>query len=460
MQISNKNLLAVRKSCSNLLGQIGFTDPEKYEPHRLSFDELQRHTDRVYEAARGAVDLIKEDGTPQEVRETEAAYNGLREILDALNGEKRHRENAQDRSARKFDGDPRRPFEDRSGPAVDPDGGTPFYRNEADTTTGLRPEQRMADHLIDNGSYESHNLSAGQYLRAMVLGAKNDVEKRALAEGTDSAGGYSVPDILSSQMIDLMRAQSTVIRAGATTVPLTSDTSHIAKVATDPVPAWRNEAASVAESDPTFTRVTFAPKSLAVLVKVSRELLEDSLNIERVLPQIMTAAMAVELDRVTLFGSGSDPEPKGVVNFTGCQEVTHDAALTSYAPMIAARTLVKTANHPGLSAFVMHPRDDGALAGLVDGNGQPLMVPPAISGIPMLTSTSVPDDEGVGTDESTIVTGDFKRLMIGLRHGVTIQILKERFQDTGQYGFIAFMRADVQAEYENAFCKITGITVA
>ena len=453
MKISKKNLLSVRKSCTTVLNKIGFVDPEKYEPHTLSFDELQRHTDRVYEACRSLIDPL-DDATGAEVREADEAYKGLREILDALNGEKRHRENAQNRSARDHGGDPRRPFEDKSSPAVD---GSPFYRSESDATTGLRPEQRMADHLRDTGSYEAHDITPGQYLRAMVLGGKNEAEKRALAEGTDSAGGYTVPDILSSQMIDLMRSQSMAVRAGAITVPLTSDASHIAKVATDPVPAWRGEAGAVAESEPTFTRVTFEPKSLAVLVKVSRELLEDSLNIATVLPLIITAAMAAELDRVAMFGSGTGNEPKGVVNFAGVQEVEHDAPLGNYAPMISARTLIKTANHPGLSAFIMHPRDDGALAGMLDGNGQPLMVPPAISATPMLTSTSVPIDGGGGT-ESTIITGDFSRLMIGLRHGVTIQIMKERFQDTGEYGFVAFMRADVAAEYDNAFCKITGIT--
>lgn len=82
----------------------------------------------------------------------------------------------------------------------------------------------------------------------------------------------------------------------------------------------------------------------------------------------------------------------------------------------------------------------------------------------MLTSTSVPPLFEDNSTESSIITGKFDNLMIGLRHGVTIQILKDRFKDrfkdTGQYGFIAFMRADIAATHENAFCKITGITPA
>lgn len=315
----------------------------------------------------------------------------------------------------------------------------------------------MVDHVRDRGA-EDHDLSTGAYLRAMVLGAKTEAERRALSEGTDSAGGYTVPEVLSSRLIDLMRARAVVMKAGAVTVPLTSDTNHIAKVATDPVPAWRAEAAAVAESGPTFARVTFTPRSLAVLVKVSRELLEDSLNLETALPQIIAASMATELDRVAMFGTGTAPQPKGIVNFSGVQTIAHGAALTSYAPLISARTKVKTANHPDVSAYIMSPRDEGTFAGLVDGQDQPLNKPPAIANIPFLDTTAVPVDGGVGTNESTIIAGDFSRLMIGMRSQIRIEILKERYADTGQFAFIAFMRADVAAEYENAFCTITGIT--
>ncbi|MCB0020662.1 MAG: phage major capsid protein, partial [Anaerolineales bacterium] len=267
-------------------------------------------------------------------------------------------------------------------------------------------------------------------------------------------------DVLSAQFIDAARKVATVFRAGAITVPLSSDSQAIAKVATDPVPAWRAENGAVAEGDATFAQVTFTPRSLAVLVKCSRELLQDSLNMESLLPQVMAAAMAVELDRVALFGTGTAPQPRGVVNFSGVQEIEHDDDLASYGPLIAARTLIKTANHAGVSAYIMSPRDEGTLAGLTATDGQPLLLPPAIASVPMLASTSVPTNEGTGTNESTIVTGDFSKLLIGIRHEIQIQVLQELFAGNGQVGFIAHLRADVAATHENAFAKITGIVPA
>ena len=54
---------------------------------------------------------------------------------------------------------------------------------------------------------------------------------RALSEGTDSAGGFTVPEIVGSRFIDRVRDALVVQRAGAQIVPMTSDTLHLARLA-------------------------------------------------------------------------------------------------------------------------------------------------------------------------------------------------------------------------------------
>jgi HK97 family phage major capsid protein len=318
----------------------------------------------------------------------------------------------------------------------------------------------MADYVARTSNHRDIGVTTGAFLRALILGPKNDAEKRALSEGTPGAGGYTVPDVLSARLIDKLRAASVTIRAGALTVPLTSDTNYVARVLTDPVPAWRSEAGPVGESGPTFDRVTFTPRSLAVLVKVSRELLEDSLNIETALPNILAEAMAREVDRVALFGSGTPPEPKGVVGFSGIQTIAFSAAITNYSPLVKARTKIRSANAPGASAFIMHTEDEGAFADLRESTtGQPLNVPPAIADVPILSTTAVPADFTASPpDDTQIVAGWFPYLMIGMRSELRIEVLKERYADNMQYGFLAHLRMDVAAEHEDAFVKITGIT--
>lgn len=115
----------------------------------------------------------------------------------------------------------------------------------------LKPDQSVRSYLQDNGLIKQpdfRDVRFGQLLRAMLLGPKTDLERRALAEGTDSAGGYSVPDITLARFIDLLQAAQVVMRAGAQTVPLTSDRTTIARTASDPTIAWRNENAEITPS--------------------------------------------------------------------------------------------------------------------------------------------------------------------------------------------------------------------
>ena len=309
------------------------------------------------------------------------------------------------------------------------------------------------EHTVEG---ERVQCGLGAYFRALTIGARDDNERRALESGTGGSGGFTMPAVLAGRLIDQLRARSIAVRLGATTVPLESGENHIARVASDPAPAWRAELGAVAESDPTFSRIELTPKSLAVIVRISRELLADSINLEAQLPQIIAASMAVEWDRAALFGSGSSSEPLGLAGHS-IQEITHDAALTGYVPLVNAQTLVATANAQA-TGFAMHPRDAGTLNGLMASDSQPLQVPRSIADLPMLTSTSVPTDGGTGTNESTILTGDWRHLLLGVREEVNVRVLSERYADTGEVGMIVHFRGDTAVEHTGAFAKITGIT--
>lgn len=328
-------------------------------------------------------------------------------------------------------------------------------RGDESCETYIRGRSRYADSPVAR-------LGVGAYLRAMVSGPRNEHEVRALSEGSDSAGGYTVPDILSARLIDKLRARATVFRAGAQTVPLTSDRTTFARISGDPTPAWRAESAAIAESDPTFDSVVFQPKSLAFYFKVSRELLEDSVNVNSAIETVITNTMALELDRAALIGSGASNQPTGIKNISGVNSVsmgTNGAAITDYDEFLDALLLMREDNSSDPTAAIMAPRTEITLAKLKDSTGQPLMRPKAIDGLPFYGTTQIPtnDTQGTAVNASSVYLGDFTRLWIGVRTSLVVQVLRERFAETGQYGFVAHMRADVQAEHAGSFAKIIGI---
>ena len=64
---------------------------------------------------------------------------------------------------------------------------------------------------------------------------------------------------------------------------------------------------------------------------------------------------------------------------------------------------------------------------------------------------------GTSTDCSEVYTGQWDQCWIGVRTDLRILPLRERFIDSGQYGFLAWLRADVQLAQPAAFVVDTGV---
>lgn len=325
------------------------------------------------------------------------------------------------------------------------------------TVRVLNADQPMA--TVDMGEATAR---FGDYARALVIGPRNEAERRALNEGTTTAGGHLVPTPLASSIIDRMRAATVVFRAGARTVEMDSQTLKIAKVTGDPTASWLAEAASMSSSDPTFGAVTLTAKTLRCLIVASREVIEDAPNFGEVLGTILSNAFAVELDRAALMGSGTGAEPQGLVNQAGLGAVTNGAngaTLANYDKYVDAVQALLDANAPPATAWIIAPRTQAQFGKLKDTTNQPLVPPAMVATIPQLVTTSIPVTQTVGTstDCTTAFVGDFRQMLIGVRNEFTIRVLNERYADTHQVGFVAALRADVQLAQPAAFAKITGI---
>jgi HK97 family phage major capsid protein len=256
-----------------------------------------------------------------------------------------------------------------------------------------------------------------------------------------------VPDITLAQFIDKLRAAQVCVRAGAQTIALSSDKNTIAKVTGDAAATWREENAQVAIADPTFGSVVLQPKSLAVIVKASRELIADSINIDQALETSLRNSLAAELDRVALIGSGVSPEPTGIFYTSGVNSFP-GLVLTDYDDFISSMALCWEDNSPNVSAIVMSPGNFATLAMLKEATtNAPLAKPEVLRDVPILQTTSVGGDK--------MVLGDFSQLIIGIRLSLRIEILREIYAEHYQVAFLASLRADIGVQHAASFCKIT-----
>jgi HK97 family phage major capsid protein len=340
----------------------------------------------------------------------------------------------------------------------------------ADLGPVLSKEQRCSDWVKARGvryvgEKGADRMRFGAVVRALALGDRrglSDLELRALSEGSDSAGGYSVPEVLAGSFIDRVRNVATVFRAGAVTVPMTSDTLHIARLAqpgltVDGSPAgvetlWKTENDDITEGDLTLERVTFTARTLPVIIKLSVELSEDSNNIAAIIERELAAAFALELDRVALFGSGVAPQPKGVRNQASVNvEDFGGLAPTDYDFVIDAIARLWADNH-NPNARMYPPALAAHLAKLKDTTNQPLRVPDVVAAVPAFVTNQIPNDGGSPTS-TTMIVGDFTNLLIGVRTSFRLEVSRvagSAFEKL-QVWVRAYLRADVQLAHPEAF---------
>ncbi len=338
----------------------------------------------------------------------------------------------------------------------------------------LAPEQRMADWHAEHATagqsgYEPAEIEAfslGRLVRGMVTANWRDaeVERRALSEATDGAGGFLTPEVLSLAAIDRVRKAARVLEAGATTVPLESDSHSIPRLAGGVTGTWKQQNSPITEETPSFQRVTFVPKTLAVLVKLSLELFEDMTSAgSDLITNELLQALAITLDKEAITGNASMFGPTGVRNIAGVTIQSmgvNGATPTNWAPLVNAVTEIQGKNIEP-NAAIYTSRTAKTFSTLADTTGQPLQRPPLIANLTQLVSNQISDSttEGTSSDCSEIYTGRWADLMIGVRPALGVRLVRDdsMFRNTLSIGLVAWLRADVQLAHPESFVVTTGV---
>ena len=317
----------------------------------------------------------------------------------------------------------------------------------------MTPDMRMSD--LPSARDLPANVSAERYLRAMITG--RDPELRNQGLGLDDT---NVPVAVAAQLFDTARAMSRVVAAGAATIPLATGLTRVPVVLEDPVPAWRDEFEPVESSRPNIVGVDMDAKTLAVMTRVSWEALDDGIpETSALVSNLIAAAIAAELDRAALLGSGVDREPQGLMVDSDVPTTTWADGGIDYAALIAAHGAVRQrAFLPG--QFILSVRDHTALMASRATDDQFIVPPPSIAPN-LLAYTSKLDEvipsEGSNEGESKLITGQWNEFLIGMRTDLTMQVLRERFADTGEVAVVAWMRADMKPVRPEAFQVVDGI---
>lgn len=325
----------------------------------------------------------------------------------------------------------------------------------------LTPSEKLEDVV---GRSEAPAGAVGGYIRALVTGNPAHLPDywRAQSIGIGSAGGFTVPVDLSARLIDRARAASVVNQAGATTVPMATAEMTLARLATGATTAWKSENAAATAGDLTFERVNLRARTLIAYLKSSVELAEDSPNYGEAVERELAQALAIELDRACMFGTGAANEPLGIANQTGIGTTAIGGALTRYTNVGTAVRDVRAANHDPDFLFLA-PRTWGFFDALADTTNQPLRPPASWEQLRKFPTTSVPITQGAGSD-TTLIVGRGAEILVGVRSEIVIEASRQASDGTDrafpqlQVFIRAYLRADAALAHPAAFHTLTGVS--
>jgi HK97 family phage major capsid protein len=205
----------------------------------------------------------------------------------------------------------------------------PVVVDQVKETMGKPVEEQVKDALskiIDRKELPVESKkSVGQFknMGEMLWSIKknpNDPRLKALAEGTDSTGGFLVPEEFKATLLQLALERS-VVRPFATKIPMTSDTlmipkiqetSHASHLKGGVIAYWLEEAGTKTPTDPVFSQVKLIAHKLTGYTYASDELLADSaISLESLLRQTFGGAIGWYEDLAFLRGNGTG-QPLGI----------------------------------------------------------------------------------------------------------------------------------------------------
>ena len=311
--------------------------------------------------------------------------------------------------------------------------------------------QALTGRPTTGGKEDKTGRASGEYAKAfwnaMRRPVVNEADRQSLTVGTDSEGGYLAPDEFERTLIEALEEEN-IMRGLAKIIKTSSGDRKIPVVASKGSATWVDEEGPIIESGDTFTQVTIGAYKLATMIKVSEELLNDSVfDLSSYIAKEFGRRIGAKEEEAFFIGDG-EGKPTGIFNGSGGAELGVTAAKATEITADELLDLFYSLKAPyrKKAVFVMNDATVKAIRKLKDGTGQYLWQPSITAGEPdtllnrpVKTSAYIPTLEAAA---KVIAFGDFGYYWIADRQGRAFQRLNELYAVTGQIGFKATQRVD------------------
>ena len=185
---------------------------------------------------------------------------------------------------------------------------------------------------------------AGRVSRGITV--PYDVMRRDLKTSPATQGGNLIQtEVDASNFISLLRNASALDQAGATTLTGLQGNIAIPRQSGAATAYWVAEGGAPTESQQAIQQVSMIPRTCGAFTDISRKLLiQSSLDVETMVRNDIAQVIALEIDRVALYGTGSSNEPLGLHNTSGIGTESITSNNPTFAQVVNMESDVAAAN--------------------------------------------------------------------------------------------------------------------
>ena len=296
---------------------------------------------------------------------------------------------------------------------------------------------------------EAAAARAGKVAQGIMV--PSEVLRRDLTVGTASGAGDLVgTDFRPGSFIELLRNRSALAGLGVTSLTGLTGNVAIPRQTAAATAYWVAESGSPTESQQTVDQVNLSPKTVGAYTDYSRRLmLQASIDVEQMIRQDLATVLALEIDRVGLYGLGNTSQPLGIKLTTGISTKDFAANTPTYAEVVEMESLIAADNADiGAMAYLMNASMRGALKTKDKGTdtGAYVFEPGGtVNGYNAVVSNQVATND--------IFFAVWSQLIMAMWSGLDLTVDPYTHSTSGTVRVVALQDVDFAVRHPEGFCR-------
>ena len=296
---------------------------------------------------------------------------------------------------------------------------------------------------------EAAAAKAGKSAQGIMV--PNEVLRRDLTVGSAASAGDLVGvDFRPGSFIELLRNRSALAGLGVGSLTGLSGNVAIPRQTGAATAYWVAESGAPTESNQTVDQVNLSPKTVGAFTDYSRKLmLQSSIDVEQMIRGDLATVLALEIDRVGLYGLGNSNQPLGIKLTTGINTVDFAANTPTYAEVVNMESQIAADNADiAAMSYLMNASMRGALKTKDKGTdtGAYVFEPGGtVNGYNAVVSNQVAAND--------IFFAVWSQLIMAMWSGLDLTVDPYTHSTSGTVRVVALQDVDFAVRHPESFCR-------